>query len=196
MSRLGEADRMRCDRREQPRRATRERDNGAPGRRLCAFPVCSGVSHADLSSLAGAAQAHARPGLPRPRPLAGAGPGAAQRRRLDPARAHRHLRHRAGRPNLRQRTRPGRGVHGDQRCLGGGAYPRARPRAGGPPRWPVGHTTCGMQRYSCGSTPESRPPRSLTDGHSVQVLLRVYAKCLDDGEAVANKRIDAALLVA
>src|SRR5580693_9022612 len=31
-------------------------------------------------------------------------------------------------------------------------------------------------------------------GHSVQVLLRVYAKCLDDGEAVANKRIDAALL--
>ncbi len=33
-------------------------------------------------------------------------------------------------------------------------------------------------------------------GHSVQVLLRVYAKCLDDGEAVANKRIDAALLVA
>ena len=30
-------------------------------------------------------------------------------------------------------------------------------------------------------------------GHSVEVLLRVYAKCLDDGEAVANKRIDAAL---
>ena len=33
-------------------------------------------------------------------------------------------------------------------------------------------------------------------GHSVQVLLHVYAKCLDDGEAVANKRIDAALLAA
>ena len=30
-------------------------------------------------------------------------------------------------------------------------------------------------------------------GHSVEVLLRVYAKCLDDGEAIANKRIDAAL---
>ena len=30
-------------------------------------------------------------------------------------------------------------------------------------------------------------------GPSVEVLLRVYAKCLDDGEAVANKRIDAAL---
>ncbi|HZL65922.1 MAG TPA: tyrosine-type recombinase/integrase [Candidatus Limnocylindrales bacterium] len=33
-------------------------------------------------------------------------------------------------------------------------------------------------------------------GHSVEVLLRVYAKCLDDGEAVANKRIDAALQAA
>jgi len=33
-------------------------------------------------------------------------------------------------------------------------------------------------------------------GHSVQVLLRVYAKCLDDGETGANKRIDAAPLVA
>lgn len=30
-------------------------------------------------------------------------------------------------------------------------------------------------------------------GHSVQVLLRVYAKCLDEGEGVSNKRIDAAL---
>jgi len=30
-------------------------------------------------------------------------------------------------------------------------------------------------------------------GHSVEVLLRVYAKCLDGGELVANKRIEAAL---
>jgi integrase len=30
-------------------------------------------------------------------------------------------------------------------------------------------------------------------GHSVEVLLRVYAKCLDDGEKAANTRIDAAL---
>ena len=30
-------------------------------------------------------------------------------------------------------------------------------------------------------------------GHSVEVLLRVYAKCLDDGETIANARIDAAL---
>jgi integrase len=33
-------------------------------------------------------------------------------------------------------------------------------------------------------------------GHSVEVLLRVYAKCLDDGEAASNKRIDAALRAA
>jgi integrase len=32
-------------------------------------------------------------------------------------------------------------------------------------------------------------------GHSVEVLLRVYAKCLDDGEGIANRRIDAALQV-
>jgi integrase len=30
-------------------------------------------------------------------------------------------------------------------------------------------------------------------GHSVEVLLRVYAKCLHGGEAIANKRIEAAL---
>jgi integrase len=30
-------------------------------------------------------------------------------------------------------------------------------------------------------------------GHSVEVLLRVYAKCLDGGEEIANTRIDAAL---
>jgi integrase len=30
-------------------------------------------------------------------------------------------------------------------------------------------------------------------GHSVEVLLRVYAKCLDDGQDLANARIEAAL---
>ena len=30
-------------------------------------------------------------------------------------------------------------------------------------------------------------------GHSVEVLLRVYAKCLDGGDKIANMRIDAAL---
>jgi hypothetical protein len=30
-------------------------------------------------------------------------------------------------------------------------------------------------------------------GHSVEVLLRVYAKCIDGGEEIANQRIDEAL---
>jgi integrase len=30
-------------------------------------------------------------------------------------------------------------------------------------------------------------------GHSVEVLLRVYAKCIDGGDKIANTRIDAAL---
>jgi integrase len=38
------------------------------------------------------------------------------------------------------------------------------------------------------------PPRvAERAGHSVEVLLRVYAKCLDDGGDIANTRIDAAL---
>ena len=38
------------------------------------------------------------------------------------------------------------------------------------------------------------PPRvAERAGHSVEVLLRVYAKCLDDGEDIANTRIDTAL---
>ena len=30
-------------------------------------------------------------------------------------------------------------------------------------------------------------------GHSVEILLRVYAKCIDGGEEAANRRIDEAL---
>ena len=39
------------------------------------------------------------------------------------------------------------------------------------------------------------PPQEVAEraGHSVEILLRVYPKCLDGGEAVANKRIEAAL---
>jgi len=32
-------------------------------------------------------------------------------------------------------------------------------------------------------------------GHSVEVHLRVYAKCLDKGQAIASKRIEAALWI-
>jgi hypothetical protein len=31
-------------------------------------------------------------------------------------------------------------------------------------------------------------------GHSVEVLLRVYTKCIDGGEEIANRRIDEALV--
>ncbi|HWG64074.1 MAG TPA: hypothetical protein VG253_20490 [Streptosporangiaceae bacterium] len=38
------------------------------------------------------------------------------------------------------------------------------------------------------------PPRvAERAGHSVEVLLRVYAKCVDDGDNTANTRIEAAL---
>jgi integrase len=41
------------------------------------------------------------------------------------------------------------------------------------------------------------PPRvAERAGHSVKVLLRVYAKCLDNGEDIANTRIDAAVKAA
>jgi integrase len=34
---------------------------------------------------------------------------------------------------------------------------------------------------------------AIRAGHSVEVLLRVYAKCIDGGEEAANRRIDEAL---
>lgn len=39
----------------------------------------------------------------------------------------------------------------------------------------------------------SAPDVAERAGHGVDVLLRVYAKCIDGGEAVANKKIDDAL---
>ena len=46
----------------------------------------------------------------------------------------------------------------------------------------------------CGSTP-GVPATEVADraGHTVAVLLRVYAKCIDGQAAEANKRIDEAL---
>jgi hypothetical protein len=43
---------------------------------------------------------------------------------------------------------------------------------------------------NAGVSPQDAADRA---GQSVDVLLRVYAKCLDGGEAAANKRIEAAL---
>jgi len=45
----------------------------------------------------------------------------------------------------------------------------------------------------CSATGVPPPRVAERAGHSVEVLLRVYAKCLDDGEDIANTRIDAAL---
>jgi hypothetical protein len=45
------------------------------------------------------------------------------------------------------------------------------------------------------------PERDMTKqeaeraGHSVEVHLLVYAKCLDEGQAIASKRIEAALWI-
>ena len=43
---------------------------------------------------------------------------------------------------------------------------------------------------NAGGSPQEVAERA---GHSVEVFLRVYATCLDGGEAAANKRIEAAL---
>jgi integrase len=52
-------------------------------------------------------------------------------------------------------------------------------------------------RHACVSTWLSAgvaPPQvAVWAGHSVEVLLRVYAKCIDDSEAAALQRIEAAL---
>lgn len=52
-------------------------------------------------------------------------------------------------------------------------------------------------RHACVSTwlDAGVPPAQVADwaGHSVEVLLRVYATCVDGQEAVAQRRIDDAL---
>ena len=55
--------------------------------------------------------------------------------------------------------------------------------------------TCPREFSGLG-TPALAAPRHASPngaGHSVEVLLRVCAKCLDDGEDIAKTRIDAAL---
>ena len=39
------------------------------------------------------------------------------------------------------------------------------------------------------------PPTTVAEwaGHSVEVLLRIYAKCLDGGDALVRRRVEAAL---
>gem|GEM_PF-3479187 len=56
-------------------------------------------------------------------------------------------------------------------------------------------TAISTQSYGNSGLSAGVPPPRVAEraGHSVEVLLRVYAKCLDDGDDIANTRIDAAL---
>lgn len=59
--------------------------------------------------------------------------------------------------------------------------------------WPPARTTCATRACRCGWPPRPHHRRvAQRAGHSVEVLLRGYAKCLDDGEDIANTRIEAA----
>jgi hypothetical protein len=55
-------------------------------------------------------------------------------------------------------------------------------------------TTCGTQASPGASTPVSRPPEvAAWAGHSVEVLMRVYARCVTGLEDVWISRMDGAL---
>jgi integrase len=106
-------------------------------------------------------------------------------------RAYQHLRRRTGRAGLQQRPRPPRRLRRHQRCLGRSSHPGPGPRPGrlAPGRTPLRHAAVSLW-LNAGVPATDVAERA---GHSVEVLLRVYAKCLDDGEDTANTRIDAAL---
>jgi integrase len=63
----------------------------------------------------------------------------------------------------------------------------ASPLAGRP--YDLRHAAVSLW-LNAGVSPQDVAQRA---GHSVEVLLRVYTKCLQGGEAIANKRIEAAL---
>ena len=65
---------------------------------------------------------------------------------------------------------------------------------GGVPAGAAGPTTCGTRRCRRGSTP-GVPSTQVAEwaGHSVAVLLQIYAKCLAGQEDAARRRIAAAL---
>jgi len=74
----------------------------------------------------------------------------------------------------------------DQRLLTGEV---ARPRrAGAPAQSPAAGRASGAARRR-----RLEAPPGKRAGHRVEVLLRVYAKCIDGGEEAANRRIDEAL---
>jgi hypothetical protein len=86
-----------------------------------------------------------------------------------------------------------RRLHRHQRRLGRGpeSCPDPCPGCLKPGRASLRPPPCGcLARAKRGGAPPRVAERA---GHSVEVLLRVYARCLDDGDDIANTRIDAAL---
>ena len=67
------------------------------------------------------------------------------------------------------------------------------------PRWQRHHsaglpTTCGTPPCRRGSTGAYHPTTvAAWAGHSVEILLKTYAKCLDGTDAVIRQRVQAAL---
>ena len=111
----------------------------------------------------------------------------------NPPRAPGSVRHRPRRAHILWYPRRGTGVHHYRR-----AWDKARRTALTPPntphRWPGGSTTCAMPASPRGSTAASRPPKVAEwAGHSVAVLLRVYAKCIDGQDQIAKRPIEEAL---
>ncbi|GAA3441335.1 hypothetical protein Pve01_07240 [Planomonospora venezuelensis] len=60
-----------------------------------------------------------------------------------------------------------------------------------PRRWRPGRTTCATRPCPSGWTRErTRPKRA---GHGVDVMLKIYAKCIGGRRETANQRIEGAL---
>ena len=79
-------------------------------------------------------------------------------------------------------------------CRYGGppARPRLR-RVSRPHRWLAAPTTCGTPASPRGSTPASPTQVAAWAGHGVDVLLKIYARCVEGQDEVAKRRIEAAL---
>ncbi len=91
------------------------------------------------------------------------------------------------------RRRTSRRLDRHQRRAGRGSKSCPDTRAGclKPGRTPYDLRHAAVSLWLSAGVP---PPRvAERAGHSVEVLLRVDAKCLDDGDDIANTRIDAAL---
>ena len=108
-----------------------------------------------------------------------------------PPQAVRHRARRADLPHRPRRPHPGQRL---QRRLGRAPAPPRSPPPSTPPRWPAGPTTCGTPPCPCAlnaGVPATEVARRA--GHSVAVLLKIYAHCIDGQADAANKRIADAL---